>query len=313
MPSDITADERRWARQAHKARLYLTKHMHGPEGLLRTLELSVIHPDEASSDEIRTANTIRSSIASAMTHAVSVAVPGPMCELVDAHAASYPDTRVDAEDMPMPYGWAHFEHPLTDPHAGRLALPLRALLWWTETDHDDAGIITLIGMVDTKSVPGISAHRLNELPRVVPVVSVVWDMASDDGGRGGRIDYRSAKYIRQLLTLWAIIRQRMADAEPVQVMQREYAHYARKSGQPMNPALRVVRLSPATRATHERLGGDRPAWAWQWWVQAHWRQQWYSKSQVHKPKLILPHLKGDETKPVKGNDRMYLPPKPPRP
>lgn len=314
---EFTESEIHTAQAAHKDRLYLAKYLESPHGLAAVFNLMHVDPSHATPGQWGACRILRKNMVHAVTHAPSIAVPDLTCQLVHAHSPTYPDTRVDSGDVEFPYGFAWFERPIADPHTPDDVYPLRAVLWWTHPASDVPGLVgdhhlmTIVGMCDTKTIDGVDQPALSSLPRVMPCVSTMWELDTDDGGMPNDIadtDPRRS-YVRSLLTLWAVIGQRLADVDPVrQVMTRQYSHYARKSEFKINDALRLVRISPANRATHGYVGSNRVEWAWQWWVRAFWRNQWYPSTGRNKPKLILPYLKGDPDKPTKGEHRIYLPP-----
>jgi hypothetical protein len=65
------------------------------------------------------------------------------------------------------------------------------------------------------------------------------------------------------------------------------------------PLVRVIELRrrqgrPAPKGEHETI-----AWAHQWIVSGHWRQQWYPSLNANQPRWIMPYVKGPEDKPLK--------------
>jgi hypothetical protein len=66
----------------------------------------------------------------------------------------------------------------------------------------------------------------------------------------------------------------------------------------------VVKLR--RHASRKGEGSSRPVdWSCQWLVGSHWRDQWYPSEHVHRPKWIMPYMKGPEDKPVKGVGRLF--------
>jgi hypothetical protein len=65
------------------------------------------------------------------------------------------------------------------------------------------------------------------------------------------------------------------------------------------PLVRVVRLRRQERSINIANSHCDVDWQCQWLVKGHWRQQWYAKTMAHKPKYIMPYVKGPEDKPMK--------------
>lgn len=315
----FTQNEMDTARQAHKSRLGLTKYMGTVRGLHTVYMLMGLDPNTVSDRQALACHTIREQLVYACENATSLAIPQQMCEMTEIHAPHYPGTRIDPGDMTVPFGWAHFAKPITDPVRAD-AYPLRGVMWWTHrlkevTGNEDETeyAITMIGLADTRNFPGADERTLSHLPRALPVTSLVWRLGTEDGGLDATVweAHESRAYLQTLCTLWALIRQRMVQTEVVhKVMPREYAEYQRKRNRKVNNELRVLRMGPSVRHVYDYFGPNRMDEATAWWVRAHWRNHWFPKLETHKPKLILPYPKGDPDAPVLHEDRMLLPPLP---
>ena len=80
--------------------------------------------------------------------------------------------------------------------------------------------------------------------------------------------------------------------------------YERETGHP--PDVNVITLRKAKR----REGADESdardvEWSCRWMVSAHWRNQWYPSLGEHRPRLILPYLKGPDDKPFKAKATVF--------
>lgn len=103
-----------------------------------------------------------------------------------------------------------------------------------------------------------------------------------------------------------LMAQRMARTETHQT-DRTVRRRAEREGTPAPPVIRVITL--------RRLAQDRPKpttpgqtvnWHWQWEVRGHWRNQWYRKEGVHRPKFIEAYVKGPADKPLKeGHTKLF--------
>lgn len=50
---------------------------------------------------------------------------------------------------------------------------------------------------------------------------------------------------------------------------------------------------------------DAPQWSCRWMVRGHWRQQFYPSDKSHRPKWILPYIKGPDDKPLQGATKLF--------
>lgn len=69
--------------------------------------------------------------------------------------------------------------------------------------------------------------------------------------------------------------------------------------------VRVVRLRRHLREACD-AGGSGREYRHRWVVRGHWRQQWYPKRGVHRPKWIAPYLKGPDDAPLLGGERVTV-------
>lgn len=73
---------------------------------------------------------------------------------------------------------------------------------------------------------------------------------------------------------------------------------AERKQQVAPPFITVVTLR-RLEAHRPRMGSEPREWNFQWEVRGHWRNQWYAKERVHKPKFIEAFVKGPADKPFK--------------
>lgn len=69
------------------------------------------------------------------------------------------------------------------------------------------------------------------------------------------------------------------------------------------PTIQEVETVILRRIKYERKGNAKTnsdiGWSCQWWVDGHWRNQWYPSKQTHSPKWIDAYIKGPEDKEFK--------------
>ena len=69
--------------------------------------------------------------------------------------------------------------------------------------------------------------------------------------------------------------------------------------------VRVVRLRRGTGSGGSGDGAGRE-YRHRWAVRGHWRNQWYATIQDHRPKWIMPHVKGPDGAPLIGGEKVGL-------
>lgn len=73
--------------------------------------------------------------------------------------------------------------------------------------------------------------------------------------------------------------------------------------------VRVVRLRQRLRAARDAAApaeGSTRTYRWRWVVRGFWREQWYPKRAMHRPKWIAPYLKGPKDAPLLGGDKVIV-------
>lgn len=87
----------------------------------------------------------------------------------------------------------------------------------------------------------------------------------------------------------------IACAEP-HIPSRQVRRHAERRGIEL-PFVTTVRLRRREGATLRETAGNSN-YNYQWIVAGHWRNQWYPKTEEHKPVFINPYRKGPENKPL---------------
>ncbi len=257
-----------------------------------------------------------------------VAVP-ELCGVLNVAATTFPDKTMFLSDMLTPFGMVWFADPIDDPvddDAPDYTLPIRAISWAVSMPDDplltlvdrakNRPVLTVIGYSDTTALYQKTADLPNH-PSIYPVVSVLWELESADGGKlynpqDQRLaNFLRSPYVKLLMAFWAVMRQRLTVDEPptVKIMPNQLKRAQRRNPK-FNPAIHLVRLHRRVRTEYTGFHGfNRPDWQHSWVVRAHWRDQYYPSTGEHKPILIWSYIKGPADKELIGKDRAFLPPK----
>jgi len=190
-----------------------------------------------------------------------------------------------------------------------LEISLGSIFWWVayEQDHEDpksAPYAMLFGCflfsVETfalQPIPqGFFRYRFGQTwdPET-------WESKGETGGTD--MDLGLEKSTGMLFALLLFIEQEILTAHP----ERASRAARRRLGKVPHVSLeaRVVKLRRA-RAPGGPEHGDGVEWSCRWLVRGHWRNQFYSSDQSHRPIWITPHVKGPDGLPLKPQvDRIF--------
>ncbi|MFJ9011922.1 hypothetical protein [Streptomyces canus] len=102
-----------------------------------------------------------------------------------------------------------------------------------------------------------------------------------------------------LRAAWLLMRRPLAAIENIEPDRATRKRLCRLKRQPASVRL-IGRRRP--KSNSEKVDGSRE-YQHQWIVGGHWRQQWYSKRQVHRPVWIVPHVNGPEGTPMMDGEK----------
>lgn len=322
----LTAEEKRISEAAHKARASTLKFMDSDRGLLITYDLMDLDPNTVSDRQALANATVREQITHSLRTATTLAVPSELCQVIKDKAPTFPQATIHSSDILAPHGWAYFADPIPDSAPGLPTPPIRALSWWIyssdqlpnpeDTDTDNPmPVATIVAWIDSRDLPGANSTNLSHLPSVVPCSSLIWALDTEDGGKVwkdktlARRAARFTPYVRALLTLWAVIRQRMVETDTVhQVSPRRFRSLDKPGKAPVNTGLQVARLTRPTRYTYDWALPNRLHRDFCFPVSDHWRMHFHRSWPEPKPVLVSGYLKGDLTGPLRSPERILLPP-----
>ena len=248
---------------------------------------------------------------------------GQFCDLLNAMVnrdgwRTMPPLTLRPELLPGSAGFFWFENalglpPMQSPElAGRpgfgpdglVERDLSALSWTAYVDHRGREGLHLTAWCSIRADQG----------RVYPMHRALWpygttqEQAASESVGTPAVELRDdpAIYTRHVLLSYLAAAFALLDQKLLTAPQEQADRAARKrverEGWTQQPLIRVVELR---RRVHAAPGGEendtQPVeWSCQWMVRGHWRQQYFPKSQDHRPLWILPHVKGPEDKPLKA-------------
>ncbi|MFI6495993.1 hypothetical protein [Nonomuraea typhae] len=275
---------------------------------------------------MQTAGALRKHYHAELLHAPTWVIEEDVVETLADAWESYPSTTAYSTDVLTPSGFALLARPVPDPEYGDETMAHG--IFWTVSDSatgagsylkvsDNAQVITIMFL---GRLHGLPWHQYDP-PRLYPYTSIVWQLDAPGGGHlwedqvSSRIaETQRAPFVKFLLSLFSIIRDRLAEAqEPHERVKRaadKLKHYRRKQPD-LNSTIQVVRFRPRTgsgnKLSESSSGRKLTVRAW---TRPFWRMQWYPSTQENKPKLIRSFARGPEGAPEVGRERILLAPKP---
>lgn len=269
------------------------------------------------------ANTIRS----VTRHSEPIYVSPVICEIIRKTYNTLPDYVMTEQDLPCPAGLIWFAEPIA------LIAPDK---------EDEAYSINMLGHLP--KVRAIGFHPWDGYTADGHHVTGDMDIQGCaiaqylDGSENpyGRPDALQVQYCHGFVMQWGdswhkfVATHREAGA-PLNVslsltaitlatlafMRQEIAHVSKERVRNKGAAQRlrksagtdtgtVVTLRRMAQPEGEKPGEHRTvAWSVQWMVGMHWRNQFYSSTGEHRPKLIMSYFKGPKDKPIKVGQKVF--------
>jgi hypothetical protein len=256
-------------------------------------------------------------------------VTDEMVDLLEHAAASFPDTPLHPVDLPLDVGFVLLGRsiPVIDMHMR--PLPVRAFTWGTKagTNPEETTGVHYAVYAHANDDPEREAANLTlGMHDFFPTLSLLhdgaWDFghnyASKEGWKPGTIwnqgveipqeSIHSAIHMMKTIhTFWMLSQQRIGDVKPQQASRGTRRRIQRSFPNRPIPEVRVITLRRrrVPKEATEHVGGGRE-YTHRWWVNGHWRRQWYETEGRHKPKFIDGYVKGPEDKPFQQKDTAYV-------
>lgn len=253
-------------------------------------------------------------------------VTAPMADLAVAAGASLPAFNLMPEDLPSMNGFLYFAKPIdvvdyAQYYENEGCSPITAVAWSEWTGGNPAwkrGGVWMTwyadrdGQLESAVQRGLLSRQQADAARsgLGPLL-IDNESASPfspdpipnpDGtfGADGH-ENTSIGWIATLKATWLLMTQPLARVEDV-AHDRAARRRAEKRGE-TPPRVRVIHLR---RPAGKPGGPGGREYHHQWIVRGHWRQQWYSTREVHRPVWIAPHIKGPADAPLLGGEKVHV-------
>ena len=257
-------------------------------------------------------------------------VTDEMVDLLEHAAASFPNTPLHPVDLPIDCGFVLLGRSVNviDMHGKKL--PVRAFTWGltsSTTDPSEAtGVHFSVYAHESDDTERELADRELGVSGYFPTLSLLHDAgwafgheyASGEGWKAGTVwneglpipdeAIQSAIHMMKVIhTFWMLSQQRIGEANSHQASRGVRRRIERSFPNRPIPEVRVVTLRRRRPPRHsdEEVGSGRE-YTHRWWVNGHWRRQWYGTEGRHKPKYIEGYVKGPDDKPFQQKDTAYI-------
>lgn len=255
-----------------------------------------------------------------------------MCQILSSAAKSFPEDHVlREEDLPAPAGMVLFSIPFEisitiqgissaartiaskldstatdDSIASKLdstTVPVTGLLWFSIGNEL---VIEVISKLDDAHeelnlrLTNRPNYMLGLLSAKVPFGKSMLDLADEDGL------VASDRTLVSLLLMFTMLSQQPMTTVERGTVDKKVARKSRRSG--MSGDVDILMLRPRSDDHHSDEGSEKRhvEWKSRWIVDAHWRRQWYPSIKAHRPKLILPYVKGPGDKPISTKNKIWV-------
>ena len=256
-------------------------------------------------------------------------VTDEMTDLLIHAAETFPPTEFQATDLPLDAGFVLFAKPIPTIDVHHKPVPWRAFSWGLAGRTDDPSVTAgvHIAIYDHREEREGGAYWDEELMARVPQSSTLmlthetpWAFGHSVGAKwtpgtlgneGVEISEEAIdsalKMLNTIHAFWLLCWQRIGVPMNMQAGRqvRRRAQRTDPSNRPI-PDVRVITLRrPKLKPTDEHRGGG-VEYSHRFYVNGHWRRQWYPSEQRHKPKWIHGYVKGPEDRPFRGKDVTFL-------
>ena len=254
-------------------------------------------------------------------------VTAEMTDLLEHAAKTFPATPLQPQDLPTDCGFVYLARDIDVLDINNKPLPFRAFAWGlagSQTNPEQSVGIHLSLYAHKDNDPGREiAEQVHGLhPTLAFNHETGWNFGGDysaqdrwvSGTIGGEdkvatpeIVEENLRILRTIHCFFLLVQQRVGIPDTLQAGRQTRRRAQRAFPHRPIPDVRVITL----RRPRVKPDGmpDRPGsieYSHRWWVNSHWRRQWYESEGRHKPKFIEGYVKGPEDKPFQAKDTAYI-------
>ncbi len=150
-------------------------------------------------------------------------------------------------------------------------------------------ILLPLGLYSRRDIVRLEPESSSTLPNLDPVPALIDESERD---RGWRFDYAIHQFSSQ----------KLLDTEIRRPPRPALRRWERESNLEI-PEEMVIHLRRIDHTGKRDGDPGEVEWSHRWWVDGHWRNQWYPSTQDHRPVWIDGYVKGPEDKPLVLKER----------
>lgn len=284
------------------------------------------------SDSRAVHSSVRRSQEVGMSERIKLSVAAPfyvtkeMVDLVEHAAKTFPVTPLHQSDLMVDTGFVVFGRSIPTIDLQLKPLPWRAFAWGLAQDartlENAVGIhLTVYAHKDDDPQRAAEDFGMDYFTTLSLTHETGWTFGTDYTGRENwkpgmahneDIEIpdealESGQHMMKVMhSFFLLSQQRIGQTDSMQVSRGTRRRYQRDTNRPI-PDVRVVTLRRRRQRIEagEHMGGGRE-YSHRWWVNGHWRRQWYESEGRHKPKFIEGYVKGPDHLPFQPKDTTYL-------
>jgi hypothetical protein len=257
-------------------------------------------------------------------------VTAEMTDLLIHAAASFPETEFRPMDLPLEAGFVVFAKAIPTLDIHLKDVPWRAFSWGTTHDaiHNPVAHGVHLAFYDHRDERTNGAYApeegdiglLDMLPTLGLNHETTWAFGSSHRSEqtGGTIFNKDTPIPEAALAsgeqmmatvhaFWLLCWQRIGTPHSERASRGLRRRMERSfPGRPI-PEVRVITLR-RPKAQNGEVDPDQRGreYSHRWWVNGHWRKQWYPSEERHKPRYIEGYVKGPDDRPFQPKDDVYL-------
>jgi hypothetical protein len=293
--------------QALEQQMGMLRRTEGDAGVLHAeITIAALEDGGVIQDRDTLANLMEAARQAAI-ETLTVATPyywaPEICELIETTGASLPGYSLRPEDLPTPAGFCWFPRPMLLPvPEGRPDLEaisrMPSFMW--------------ARLASGEGIWYCMTQSTTDWPQGQPATSGLWDFGQSlddvvngmppctqgaDGIPPEMVTARVVKQLRVMATSFVFMNQRiLATVEECPDRPTRKRAAALLETVPTIQVVKLRRVSPGSPSESEH----DVEWSCRWVVSGHWREQYYPSTKEHRPKFILPYVKGPDDKPLRN-------------
>lgn len=222
-----------------------------------------------------------------------------ICTTIASVAPGMPPWRLDPKTLPSHHGFCYFERLL--PYIGiddqDQVEAISALLWNSTLIPPPGG-----GPGQLPAISITTWAQAIDADRPMPFHYMDWifgETPADAAGRFGPGTIEGKTLVYQILAAMLVFMDQRILMQTPQTAERATRRRLERADWKHEPVVRAIELRRRETSSNQSTDHASVDWSHRWLVSGHWRNQWYPSLNDHRPRWVLPYVKGPDDKPLK--------------